>query len=272
MKNNVLFLRDASILMDQGENDFIRRFRKAVLAAKQNGLNLQITLNEDLVLESDTQILKQMVTECLSFEHVLIHLHTSYSNKFGVNDFTMKTRDFVHHLIRECSNIDGLCVHPDLVDDMAVLQEFVVDNVYMGVEVLGKNATTGNRPSDITTILEQHDFLSVVLDTAHIQEMEMERAGEPDLTTYIDAFQKKIAEVHVSLFGNFYDQNLPSCRFSTDHSLLTCAPSLEMDLLPTIKRLTGVNIVIEGVVPDGPLGCKLLKREVGLFKEAFSSL
>ncbi|MEE9213774.1 MAG: hypothetical protein V3U54_03130 [Thermodesulfobacteriota bacterium] len=264
MENSQLYLRDVGVLLYKEEKDLLKRIDRCI-SFQIKGLNIQITLNREFLLTTYKVVEQELIKKLLNFESVIIHLHTDQSNKFGRNNFTDQTLSVIKNLFLQSNNIDGLCIHPDLVDDFSVLERFILNDKYMGIEVLDKNVKFGNRFSDIKKILEEYDFLSLVLDTAHIQEMEEE--GEPYLKQYIDFFSDRIMEMHVSRSGNYYDMDKMSKDFKTSHSLLSISNN---DIIKTIykSKVSDANYVLEGVIPYGEYGEGLLKKEVEYLKKS----
>ncbi|MFH1624223.1 MAG: hypothetical protein ABID54_03595 [Pseudomonadota bacterium] len=263
MERSNLYLRDAGVLLDRDGSNFLKRLDRCVSLAKENRLAIQITLDREFFLKGHERLEKQLIDGLVRFDRVLIHLHSNQLNRFGRNYFTDKSLTIIKRLFEQCNNIEGLCVHPDLVDDFSALERFIVNGKYMGIEVLDENVTFGNHFSEIREILEEYEFLDLVLDTAHVQEMA--RKGEPDLDSYFDVFGDRVKEVHLSETGNYYENDFMSEDFTTSHSLL-CADHGATEILPNLRRSFPVNYVIEGIVPYGRYGEDLLKKEVEMLR------
>jgi hypothetical protein len=80
-------------------------------------------------------------------------------------------------------------------------------------------------------------------------------------------FAERTVEVHISQRGNLYDPDEMGPGFHTNHSLLSMGQyevGLSLGPLATIDNL---NMVIEGVIPAGEYGNRLLKEEVRSFTD-----
>ena len=170
--------------------------------AAEFSLGLQITLNHECLRANKKQVEEEMISNLRGIDGVLIHLHTDYDQRFGKNDFTDNALHAVGFLSDMLGAVSGICIHPDLVDDFDVLRNFASLSKYIGIEVLDSSAAHGNRLDEIRNIMESYEFLEVVIDTAHIQEMES--IGQPGLQKYLEIFSDRIREVHLSQAGNYY--------------------------------------------------------------------
>ena len=124
----------------------------------------------------------------------------------------------------------------------------------------------GNRFSEINGILEEYEFLDLILDTLHM--LEMEKWGEPSFDFYVDYFGDKIKEIHVSRPGNHYELKQITEIFSTCHSLFS-TNSGGISMFSNIKLPKNANYVIEGVIPYGKIGEVLLREEARILKARF---
>ena len=260
MKSINLFLRDAGVVLANKEVNFLKRFYRCMELAKKNGLHVQITLDEQYFLSDYLRLTNELTAHLQKFGRVLIHLHTSYSNRFGFNTFTDNSFLILAEFITKCGNIKGVCVHPDNIEDFSVLERLKVNDMYVAVEILGKESRFGNRFSEISNIVKNYGFFDLVLDTAHI--MEMEEAGEPGLGIYFETFRNKIKEIHISQPQNLYDPEVMGADFMTSHSLLTLKNDNLVKSLSALNLAGEVNIVIEGIIPPGEYGEKCLRNEV----------
>jgi hypothetical protein len=256
--NPGIFLRDAGVLGCKG---YVSRLKRCSELARMNDISLQLTLGNEIV--EDKRRIARISAVINKFTSILVHLHCSYPLRFGDNRFTSQALDAVKILAGADNRVAGICVHPDLVDDFPALASFILPGAYVGIEVLDVRTGNINAFQKIMSILDEHSFLRLVLDTAHIQERET--AGEPSLRAYIDAFEERVREVHVSLWGNHYDPRLMGEFFTTSHSLFAASgrQSLPLDL----SRLNSSHIVIEGVIPAGGAGRALLGREVEMLRK-----
>ncbi len=246
--------------MDDKEVNFLKRFYRCVELAEKNGLHVQITLDEQYFLSDHLRLTNELTAHLQKFEEVLIHLHTSHSKRFGRNAFTDNAFLILAEFIAKCGNIRGVCVHPDHTEDFSVLERLKINDIYVAIEILGKGAPFGNRFSEISDILKKHDFLDLVLDTAHV--VEMKEAGEPGLGIYFETFRDKIKEIHVSQTGNLYAPEVMGAGFVTSHSLLTLKNDNLVRSLSALNPVGEVNTVIEGIIPPGEYGETCLRNEV----------
>ncbi len=266
MKSVNLFLRDAGVILKDGRTDFWRRLERCAALAQRNGLGIQVTLDDHYFLAEHAKSAADLTGILTQFQKVLLHLHTPFSRPFGRNAYTENVISILNELIAACGNICGICIHPDYTQDFAAFERLKTDDIYVGVEILGKEARSGNRLADIYDILNTYPFLAFVPDTAHV--LEMVDTGEPDLDFYLKSFKDKIKEVHVSRPENLYDTVDMGDSFTTSHSLLTL--NKDDDIINSLVSWPSAgeaNIVIEGVVPPGEYGEKCLENEVAYLKK-----
>lgn len=253
------FLRDAVAILPDNRRDLPERLGRAVFLAKKFSLNLEITLDARFFGAKDPAILEAIQKATTAFPGVAYHLHSSHDLKFGNNAHTRELVDFCRQQ-KEEGHLLGLCAHPDLVVDFEVFRELVSKNFYVGVEVLDEKSTSFNTMSSMDELLARHNYLSLVLDTAHIAGMENQ--GEPPLAKYCETFAGRIAEVHLSRPGNYYNAGQMGDLFDTDHSLLSLGDNETADSLRSLQTIDNLIMVIEGVIPAGDYGHKLLKDEL----------
>jgi hypothetical protein len=266
MKSVNLFLRDAGVILKGGKANFWRRLERCAALAGENGLDIQVTLDDHYFLAEHAQSAARLTGQLQKFRKVLLHLHTPYSRPFGRNVYTDNVISILNELIAGCGNIRGICVHPDYTEDFSVLERLKTDDIYIGVEILGKGSRSGNHFSEISEILYKYDFLAFVPDTAHI--LEMAGVGEPGLDVFLETFGDRVREVHVSRPENLYDPEVMEGGFTTSHSLLTLKK--DDDIISSLAAWTPpaeINIVIEGVVPPGEYGEGCLRNEVAYLKK-----
>lgn len=254
-----LYLRDAVALLPGGRRDLTARLQRGGALAREQGLNLEITLDARFFVEQNTDLLAAIKQTTAEFEAVAFHLHTSGEYPFGDNRHTGQLVDFCQDLAAG-GHLRGVCVHPDLVADFAALRPLATDGFYLAGEVLDETCDNYNTFASITELLARHDFLGLTLDTAHIAGMEP--AGEPPYAQYCEAFAERVVEVHLSQTGNLYDAAEMGPAFGTNHSLLTLGNSRVAAALAPLAGLSDLHLVIEGVIPAGDYGTKLLSREV----------
>ena len=135
MKTFSLFLRDAGVILDDKEVNFLKRFYRCVELAEKNGLHVQITLDEQYFLSDHLRLTNELTAHLQKFEKVLIHLHTSHSKRFGRNAFTDNAFLILAEFIAKCGNIRGVCVHPDHTEDFSVLERLKINDIYVAIEI-----------------------------------------------------------------------------------------------------------------------------------------
>lgn len=254
-----IFIREAGILLEDGSNNFLRKVSKAIELCEIFNIGLEITIKPDTIdsLLNSSDLIKKLS----NMKILLLHLHTRYSDKLKDDKFTMNFLDKVNDLKSQVRNVKGTCIHPDLVEDFSVLKYFGSQNDYIAIENLDKAKSFGNRFEEIRDILERFNFLTFVLDTAHIQEMVP--SGEPDIEFYIEEFEDRLVEFHLSQTGNYY-HSLTDTSFSTDHSLLSINKSNIQEKISSLSLEKNINYVIEGVLPFGNERQFLLEEEIKL--------
>lgn len=266
MKSGNLFLRDAGVILDDREANFWRRLQRCAALAEKNGLSIQVTLDDNYFLTEHAVSAAKLIGQLQNFRKVLLHLHTPYSRPFGCNTFTDSIFSILVEFITRLGNIGGICIHPDYIEDFSALERLKTGDVYVGVEILGKESRSGNRFTEISDILNKHGFLDLVLDTAHI--MEMAEAGEPGLDVYLETFRDRIKEIHISRPENLYDPGDMGADFTTAHSLLTLKKDdAIINSLVAWTPAGEVNIVIEGIIPPGEYGERCLRKEVAQIRK-----
>lgn len=261
-----IYLRDAGVLLHRNKQNFLKRLFRCVDLARSNEINIQVTLMYESITENSQEVVAFFGDELSRFDKLLIHLHSDYSNKFGRNRYTKEALFAIKNMLQEAKNVQGFCLHPDLVDDFSVLEELIVDDEYVGIEVLDGSVCFGNRFDEINRILQEHEFLKLVLDCAHVKEME--KNGEPNLAFYVDHFGEKIKEIHISQPGNHYDPNMMDGMFNTCHSLFSTNNG-DAEMLTGLRLPKNINYIIEGVVPCGKYGEELLRKEAQALKARF---
>nr|MEE4266992.1 hypothetical protein [Candidatus Krumholzibacteria bacterium] len=258
------FLRDAVAILPGNRRNLLERLQRGVALAEGLNLNLEITLDARFFVEGEDELLTAIAQATSRFPAVIYHLHSSRDYPLGFNGHT---QDLIQYCLerRAQGALQGLCIHPDLVTDFEVFLPLVHEDFYVAAEVLDEECGSFNTLKSIQDLLARHEYLGLVLDTAHIAGMEP--AGEPPLEKYIEMFAERTVEVHISQRGNLYDPDEMGPGFHTNHSLLSMGQyevGLSLGPLATIDNL---NMVIEGVIPAGEYGNRLLKEEVRSFTD-----
>jgi hypothetical protein len=254
-----LYLRDAGVLSEPFGGKLEDRIERCVNLANLNQLNVQITLNHLYLGEKDEELLQKMDELILSLKRPIFHIHTSPNLKFGKNSFTAQSIDKILRLLKQTS-AGGVCVHPDIVQNYLLFKSLAHNAEYFAIEVLDNKTDFGNKVEHIEPILAENKFLKLVLDTAHIQEMEA--LGEPNLKTYLRQYRDKIVEIHLSQSGNYYHPKKIFQGFNTWHSLLHLKQNNDLEIIKDSIDFENINLVIEGVIPPGEYGVSLLKKEL----------
>ncbi len=266
------FLRDAVAILPGNRRDLAARLERSCGLARELDLDLEITLDARFFRDGQDELLAAIARQAGAFRRTLFHLHSGPDLPLGDNAPTRQLVDYCRKLIA-AGRLHGVCVHPDLVADFAFLQPLHGPECYLAAEVLDEKCTSHNTLAEIRDLLERHQWLGLVLDTAHIAGMLP--AGEPDLAAYCAAFASRVVEVHISQMGNHYDPAQMGPDFATNHSLLVLgerplAANLEpLRTLDPLHQKGRVNLVIEGVIPAGEYGRLLLADEARSFREFF---
>lgn len=260
------FLRDAVAILPDNGRDLTARLARAVGLAQGLDLDLEITLDARFFGENKASLLQTIRGATSEFKRVVYHLHSGEEFLLGNN---LHTRQLVEYCLEQIATgkLQGVCVHPDLVDDFEALKPLALPGSYLATEVLDEKCSSFNTLAEIRKLLDEHDWLDLVLDTAHIAGMVPE--GEPALPAYCEEFAGRVVEVHISQMGNHYDPRKMGPDFDTNHSLLTLGARPLAENLGPLRELGGVNLVIEGVIPAGDFGRKLLEDEARSFRNFF---
>ncbi len=259
-----LLLRDAVAILPDNRRNLTERLQRSVDLAEKFNLDLEITLDVRFFVDQDTALLAAIKKATASFATVVYHLHSSRQYLFGDNTHTQQLVKYCADQIGD-GHLRGLCVHPDLVADFAVFKPLVSPDFYVAGEVLDEECDSYNTFDSIADLLACHEYLGLVLDTAHIAGMQP--AGEPALEKYCAAFADRVVEVHISQTGNYYDCGKMGDTFTTNHSLLSLGGNDIKASLGPLLAIPDLMIVIEGVIPAGNYGNTLLKHEVDCLTE-----
>ena len=136
----------------------------------------------------------------------------------------------------------------------------------MAIEVCDLKSKSGNNIKEIRKILRDNNFLDLVLDSSHIEQIREKYPNELTIQQYFNEFRKKTVEIQISSNKNEYKKNIFTNNFNTDHCLLTLSDKKIYKDLLKIEGLNKINLVIEGVVPFNKYGFSLLKNEIKLLK------
>lgn len=260
------YLRDAVAILPGNRRDLTARLERAAGLARELGLDLEITLDARSFVAGDAPLLGAIARVGAEFPRVLYHLHSDGDHLLGPNAHTRQLVGFCREQVAS-GCLQGVCVHPDLVADFSSLEPLHGPGCYLAAEILDEECSSFNTMASMRRLLDEHPWLGLVLDTAHIAGMQP--AGQPDLAAYCAAFADRVVEVHLSQRGNHYDASRMEPGFTTNHSLLTLGEGpLDANLDP-LRLLGRVNLVIEGVIPAGEYGRLLLADESRALEKFF---
>lgn len=270
---NKIYLRDAGVLISSfkdkyfSKKEFFTRLDNAIFLSKKFKIGLQLTLSKNFFLENIKSFEERKLT-LEKIKNMTIHLHAFYDSLFS-ND--RKTKLFVKKLnlyFKNFKNLKGFCVHPDNVSTYLELKKIKKKNRYLAIEVCDLKSKSGNNFIEIKYLLQNHKFLDLVLDSAHINQIREKYSNEYTFTDYFKIFKEKIVEIQLSTNKNLYKKIFLNRKLKTDHSLMV----LEKDKyifkeLVKLRGLKATNIVIEGVVPFSLKGKNLLNKEIKLINK-----
>jgi hypothetical protein len=168
-----------------------------------------------------------------NFERLSIHLPSSirYKNNEETRNVLKRIENFYFKI-----NAQLAVVHPDVVDDWEVFNEFKID---LGVENMDDRKKIFREVSDFKNFFAVHKDFGLVLDLGHcnINDKSMVLADD-----FINEFKNKIKEIHLSGYEVFHD------------------PLYRTKQLEIIKRCRDLNvpIIIESTfeLSDGTEGVK----------------
>jgi hypothetical protein len=257
---NKIFLRDASVLFKKIEKNYtdnLKRTTKAMNISSKLGICSQITINKSYFLKNFEKF-EKVILNSKKISKFTIHLTAHYEDLFSDDENTKNFVNILNKIIKKSKKIIGICVHPDHLNSWKYLKKLNNKGNYLAIEVTDKKAKYGNKIDHIRKILSKHSYLKLVIDTSHIKELNQFKIM--NFENFYKEFKKKIVEAQISDYGNFYKNK----KIKTTHSLLC----LEKDkkLQRQIKILSenkkDLNLVIEGLMPFGQSGNKLLKDEI----------
>lgn len=267
-----IYLRDAGVINEKTSNpyfykdEFFTRLDNAIKLTKKFKIHLQLTIGKDFFLDN-LENFNKIKAKLKNIKFITVHLQANYNSLIS-ND--KKSVLFIKKLIsfsNELKNIVGYCVHPDHVKKYDTLKKLKNKTNYLAIEVTDLKARSGNNFKQIQKLLNRYQYLNLVLDTSHINDIKSKYKNEPNFIEYCNFFRKRIVEIQISSNENNYKKNIFTEDFKTDHSLLAISSkNIAVNLLkmPYFKNL---NLVIEGVVPYSLYGSRLLSKEISILKK-----
>ena len=267
-----IYLRDAGVINEKTnnpyfyKNEFFSRLDNAIKLAKKFKIHLQLTIGKDFFLDNLSSF-NQMKPELKKIKFITVHLQANYNSLIS-ND--KKSILFIKKLIKfsnDLKNIVGYCVHPDNVNKYDTLKKLKNKKNYLAIEVTDLKSRSGNNFKQIQKLLNTYQYLDLVLDTSHINDIKQKFIDEPSFNDYCNYFGKRIVEIQISSNENNYKKKIFGKNFKKDHSLLAISKkriSIQLLKMPYFKNL---NLVIEGVVPYSAYGKGLLSKEILILKK-----
>jgi hypothetical protein len=269
MKN--IYLRDAGVIDEKTNRkyfrtkEFFKRLDNAIYLSKKNSIGLQLTISKDFFI-SNHEKFKKKLDELKSLKSITIHLHAFYESLISKKKETLIFIDTLNDFLRSFENIKGFCIHPDNVSNYLFLKKLKIKKRYIAIEVCDLKSRSGNNIKEIRKILRDNNFLDLVLDSSHIEQIREKYPKELTTQQYFNEFKKKTVEIQISSNKNEYKKSIFTKDFSTDHCLLTLSDKKIYKDLLKIEGLKKINLVIEGVVPFNRYGYSLLRNEIKLLK------
>lgn len=213
---------------------------------------------------------KETIVEILNcYMYNTFHIYSNMDWMLGNNRWTRLTYETIQ-FFWEKGIVQRAVVHPDFIQDMDDFYLIVKDTgVKTGVETLGKSSKWGNKYEQIRDLLYKYEDLDLVADIAHIYEMA--ENTNVSVEKYIDSFSRRLNQIHFSAPGNYYG-NIQGIKdkIETPHSFVSIKWNDIKSFLPCFDRLKHLLFTIEGVVPSGKLGRKMLLNEIELIRETSS--
>ena len=225
----------------------------------------EIFLFPDYVF-NDYKTDENQVVEMLSqFSYNAVHLFGQPKMPLGRNEWTRQCFERIGCLAPDIVRL--VVVHPDtMVDPETVIKLSRHHGVKIGAEILGKTASSFNTMGEMEALLECFPDLQFIVDTAHLEEIAI--TGQPPLEVWLDRFRDRLGHIHFSVAGNLYKDVLGMEDIQAPHSLANLKWERAVDYLPCIERLSAMAFTVEGVVPNGPAGDKMILREIELLRAA----
>jgi len=159
-------------------------------------------------------------------------------------------------------------VHLDMASQATRAASLAESSLVLLFENTDSSADVGNTLEECKAALVRYPGRGIVLDYAHA--LEMEQAGGSGPEHYVRHLGDAVRQIHFSWPGNLYPEHLVGPDFSTRHSMLHLDPANAKD---AARRLCGARpsvVTIEGVVPAGPEGEAMVRREAALIHSIFN--
>tara|TARA_B100000902_G_scaffold400048_1_gene475174 strand:+ start:1356 stop:2177 length:822 start_codon:yes stop_codon:yes gene_type:complete len=266
---NKIFLRDAGIINEKtnkkyfNKKEFFLRLENALFLCKKKSIGLQLTINQDFFMKYYDFFLKKK-KDFMSLKKLTVHLHAYYDSLISESKKTQRFVKLLNTFFKDLNNLDGYCIHPDNVSNYFFLKKLKTKKRYVAIEVCDLKSKSGNNVGEIRDLLKKNKFLTLVLDSSHINQIKEKYKEEYDISQYFYEFKKKIVEFQISSNKNNYQKKIFTRNFKTDHCLLALSNKKIYNELKRLKGLKNINLVIEGVVPNNNFGHLLLNKEIRL--------
>lgn len=171
--------------------------------------------------------------------------------------------------IRDLADKTGaglLVIHADMLvggqaKPLDMLAE-IFDNCRVCFEFMDEEKKYGNHPEQFKDVFAGYDQFGLVLDLAHLQDFEAKFSWREFLDD--PPLARRVAAVHASnhskwLAGNWYaDKGFE--QIDAVHSFcIADTGRFDPQLLQAVSSLP---VVVEGIVPPGPMGLDLLEQEI----------
>lgn len=146
--------------------------------------------------KEDADSLKDLLPYVKIFKRVSLHapVNVRYGNNNETKELLRKLEDFYVQSVAEL-----IVVHPDLVDDWNVFDQF---DVTWAIENMGDRKQNFKNVTDLKKIFNEHGNWFFVLDLGHCNSNDktMFLAKE-----FIEEFYDRIIEIHLSGYEKFHD-------------------------------------------------------------------
>lgn len=165
--------------------------------------------------------------------------------------------------------IQSISFHLDLSRFFQYISYVAAPGLPLMWENLGKDSPFSNTYKELVAAVQSFPDWGIVFDIAHV--LEMESCGQPSLGQYFETLGDRIKQIHFSWPGNLYSESQVGPDFKTSHSLVHLQRTNAAKIRSVLKNLHAEVITIEGVIPPGDLGEKLVIKEIEFIKSSFSS-
>ena len=127
-----------------------------------------------------------------------ISLHAPVDVRYGSNTETRELLEKLYNFYL-LSDAEIIVVHPDLVDDWSVFEDF---KMKWAIENMDDRKKNFKNQVDLENFFEEHSDWYLVLDVGHVNSNDKSMLLAKEL---INAFGSRIAEIHLSGYEKFHD-------------------------------------------------------------------